>query len=259
MILFDCGLSLDRVAYKIFITITYLSQFRYNQLLMFYTRNMNFSRKLRSFHRNLGIIGSIKSTVQSVKSGYYPGRILIGPKTITNTKGGDINLENDGNFLFGCTAGGVSSPRLEPSKLSLQNNGTDQIEAENRARIGAGSTLHVCDGQFSMGDSYINARATIFCMDEISIGDDCAIAWNVHLLDADRHSIVRKNEKTERKKPISIKNNVWIGHDVSVKKGVTIGSGAVVASNSVVTKDVEQDCLVAGVPARPVEYNITWK
>jgi len=225
---------------------------------MLYVRNMNLTSGLRSFHKNLGIVGSLKSTVQSIKFGYLPGKILIGPKVFLDTKKGDIKFDKSGKFLFGCTAGGVSSPRLEPSKLSLQDDGTIRIEAEHRARIGAGSTLHVCDGQFSMGDSYINARATIFCMDEISIGDDCAIAWNVHLLDADRHSITRKNKKTIQKEPISIKDNVWIGHDVSVKKGVTIGSGAVVASNSVVTNDVEQNCLVAGIPARPIEHNISW-
>ena len=44
-------------------------------------------------------------------------------------------------------------------------------------------------------------------------------------------------------------DNCWFGANVSVLQGVTIGNGCVIAAGSVVTKDVPENCLVAGVPA----------
>ena len=51
-----------------------------------------------------------------------------------------------------------------------------------------------------------------------------------------------------------IKNDVWIGADVSIKPGVTIGNGAIVAAHSVVTKDVPPYAIVGGVPAKVIRY-----
>lgn len=50
-------------------------------------------------------------------------------------------------------------------------------------------------------------------------------------------------------KPIQIGSGVWIGARASILPGVTIGDGAVIAAGAVVTRDVPQDCLVAGIPA----------
>ncbi len=52
--------------------------------------------------------------------------------------------------------------------------------------------------------------------------------------------------------PITIEDYVWIANDATVLPGVTIGRGAVVASGAVVTKDVPELVVVAGVPARVV-------
>ncbi len=50
--------------------------------------------------------------------------------------------------------------------------------------------------------------------------------------------------------PIHIKANAWIGVGASVMPGVTIGENAIVAANAVVTKDVPDNMIVGGVPAR---------
>ena len=58
----------------------------------------------------------------------------------------------------------------------------------------------------------------------------------------------------EYNKPVSIGNDVWIGANVMIMPGTRIGDGAVLAGGAVVTKDVDDYCVVGGVPARPLKY-----
>ena len=50
--------------------------------------------------------------------------------------------------------------------------------------------------------------------------------------------------------PIRIGNKVWIGSNATILPGVTIGDGAIIAAGAVVTKDVEECSIVAGIPAK---------
>ena len=55
-------------------------------------------------------------------------------------------------------------------------------------------------------------------------------------------------------KPVHIKRNVWIGVNVTILPGVTIGENAVVGAGAVVTKDVPDNAVVVGNPARVIRY-----
>ncbi|MFQ6998067.1 MULTISPECIES: DapH/DapD/GlmU-related protein [Lachnospiraceae] len=54
-------------------------------------------------------------------------------------------------------------------------------------------------------------------------------------------------------KTIHIKEKCWIGAEVLILPGVTIGKGCVVAAGAIVTTDVEENTMVAGVPARIIK------
>ena len=54
-------------------------------------------------------------------------------------------------------------------------------------------------------------------------------------------------------KDVIIEEDVWIGSNVSLLSGVTIGRGCTVAAGAVVTKDVPDNTLVAGVPAKTIK------
>lgn len=58
-----------------------------------------------------------------------------------------------------------------------------------------------------------------------------------------------RNKGLEKALPIKVGDNCWFGANVSVMSGVTIGNGCVIAAGSVITKDIPDNCLVAGVPA----------
>lgn len=98
-----------------------------------------------------------------------------------------------------------------------------------------------------IGDrSYLNRRSQIKCQKKVSIGSDCAISWDVSIMDTDYHSIDGKPKSEE----ICIGNHVWIGCKSTILKGVKIGDGAVIAAGSLVNRDVPPYALVGGYQLR---------
>lgn len=59
--------------------------------------------------------------------------------------------------------------------------------------------------------------------------------------------------RLKSKGDIAIGNNVWIGDKASILGGVHIGDNVIVAANSVVTKNVPDNCVVAGIPAKVIK------
>jgi galactoside O-acetyltransferase len=102
----------------------------------------------------------------------------------------------------------------------------------------------------------INNCVSIVAFSRITIGDDVIIGTNCSILDSDAHDLNpnNRNNPDPIAKPIIIKNNVFLGSGVTILKGVTIGENAVVGNSSVVTKDVPDNAIVAGNPAKIIRY-----
>lgn len=88
---------------------------------------------------------------------------------------------------------------------------------------------------------------------KITIGDDVQIGPNVQLLTA-THPIepAPRRAKWEGSKPITIRDNVWLGGGVIVCPGVTIGENTVVGAGAVVTRDLPANVVAVGNPARVI-------
>jgi maltose O-acetyltransferase len=52
--------------------------------------------------------------------------------------------------------------------------------------------------------------------------------------------------------PIRIESDCWIGARVTILPGVRIGRGSTIAAGAVVIKDIEEDCMAGGVPAKVI-------
>lgn len=83
----------------------------------------------------------------------------------------------------------------------------------------------------------------------IFIGDGTLIGHNVVLATLN-HAKSPMERGTMIPAPIHIGKRVWIGSNATILPGVTIGDGAIVAAGAVVTKDVPENTIVSGVPAK---------
>ncbi|RCW48866.1 acyltransferase [Paenibacillus prosopidis] len=154
-------------------------------------------------------------------------------------------LEQGGSMLRVC--GRVIVSKAKDSKLIIGKNVILHKDT--------GFYLESKKAKIEIGDyTFINRRSEIRCKEQVKIGNNCAISWDVSIIDTDYHQL----SGTESTKPVFIGDKVWIGCKSTILKGITIGNGAVVAAGSVVTKDVEPYTLVAGVPAKEVKRNVKW-
>ena len=100
----------------------------------------------------------------------------------------------------------------------------------------------------------INMGSVLVLYSRITIGNDCLIGEYVSIREGDHKTYLKRPTRLQdhHSEPIAIDNNVWIGQGAVILKGVKIGTGAIIAAHSVVTKDVPENTIVAGVPARVV-------
>jgi acetyltransferase-like isoleucine patch superfamily enzyme len=120
--------------------------------------------------------------------------------------------------------------------------------------LGRGSKIRVHEGQVSIGaKSVLGEECTISAYQHVSIGRECVIADRAMMIDFD-HGVVEVErpirEQGIYKRDVRVGHNVWIGYGACLLRGVTVGDNCVVGTNSVVTKDVPDNAIVGGIPAR---------
>jgi maltose O-acetyltransferase len=99
-----------------------------------------------------------------------------------------------------------------------------------------------------------NFDCVILDVCEVRFGDNCMLAPGVHVYTA-THPLdpTERNSGKEYAKPIIFGDNVWIGGSAVINPGVSIGDNVVIASGSVVTKDVPNNVVVGGNPAKIIK------
>lgn len=103
-----------------------------------------------------------------------------------------------------------------------------------------------------VGDDFLtNYNVTILDIASVHIGDHVMIGPNT-LISTVGHPLSPKGRREHLgiAKPVFIGNDVWIDGNCVILPGVTIGNNVVVAAGAVVTKNVPDNCVVGGVPAK---------
>jgi len=96
---------------------------------------------------------------------------------------------------------------------------------------------------------FINFDCTFLDLGGITIEDNVLIAPKVSLL-SEGHLVSPENRHSLTVGHIHIKKNAWIGAGATILPGVTIGKNSIVAAGAVVSKDVPDNSIVGGVPAK---------
>ncbi|MGN6295201.1 MAG: sugar O-acetyltransferase [Ginsengibacter sp.] len=99
---------------------------------------------------------------------------------------------------------------------------------------------------------FINFDCTFLDLGGITIEDNVLIAPKVNLL-SEGHPLAPENRQSLVPGPIHIKKNAWIGANATILPGVTIGENAIVAAGAVVSKDVSDNTVVGGIPAKIIK------
>jgi acetyltransferase-like isoleucine patch superfamily enzyme len=122
--------------------------------------------------------------------------------------------------------------------------------------IGHGSKIRVHEGEVSIGaKTVMGQECTISAYQHVSIGRECIIADRAMLIDFDHGAVEVERPIREQgiyKRDVRVGHNVWIGYGACVLRGVSVGDNAIVGTSSVLTRDVPENAVVAGAPARVV-------
>lgn len=246
-----------------------LDRMPFNELSLKYFPNGNGHPGLNKYTKVMSKIGhrikdlglSIPAWATFFKYNFFSSQVKKGVKTpLYNKKYSVIQLDEGSKLILNARLK-VGEKQVKKSHLEtrilLEKDAVMKVDrpftiyAGSYIRVIKGGELHLA------GNGFINENVQITCGDKIEIGTGCFIGRDVIIRSYDAHQIEEDGYKMSA--PIKIGNHVWIGQGATILKGVTVGDGAVIAAGAIVTKDVPAHAVVAGVPAKVIKENISWK
>ena len=107
------------------------------------------------------------------------------------------------------------------------------------------------------GNSTINENSYVECEGGVKIGSNVMIGHCVSIL-SNTHNYSDLNIPMNRQglssSEINIGNNVWIGAKATITLGVTIGNNVIIGANAFVNKDIPDNAIVGGIPAKIIKF-----
>jgi acetyltransferase-like isoleucine patch superfamily enzyme len=169
-------------------------------------------------------------------------------------------LWNEPLFRSQCTA--VGSGLWMEELPYLQGHGRivigDGVRLSGKPHI-AFCNRHIDAPELSIGDeTFLGHLCDVRIARKVTIGRHCLIAGGVMIADYDGHPLDAAARRSglpaslSDVRPVTIGDDVWIGHGAVILKGVSIGPRSVIGAHAVVSRNVPADCVVAGNPARVV-------
>lgn len=141
-------------------------------------------------------------------------------------------------------------------RVTIQIGKSARVELGRWSWLGHGTKIRCHEGVVSIGaKSVLGQECTISAFQHVSIGRECIIADRVMLIDFD-HGVVEVERPIRLqgiyKRDVTVGHNVWMGYGACVLRGVTVGHNSIVGTSAVLTADVPENAVVAGIPARVI-------
>lgn len=144
---------------------------------------------------------------------------------------------------------------------------TNNVELGNNVKINSGKNKNViggqtkthlvsmCNGSIKIGNNVRISNSTLVSRESIIVEDNVMIGGSCKIYDTDFHSInyesrIKIPDVNIKSKRVIIKEGAFIGAHSIILKGVTIGKHSVIGAGSVVTRDVPDNEVWAGNPAK---------
>ncbi len=153
-------------------------------------------------------------------------------------------------------------------RLEIQIGSEAEVRFGRFVWIGDGSKIRCHEGEVEIGEkTVIGQECTISAYRRVRIGEQCVIADRAMFIDFD-HGVVEVERPIRvqgiYKRDVIVGSNVWIGYGACILRGVSVGDNSIVGTNSVVTRDVPANAVVAGIPARVIRMreaprDLTWE
>ena len=124
------------------------------------------------------------------------------------------------------------------------------INIEKGANFGKGNGIEIGDNSGIGVNCHV--RGPLEIGKDVMMGPDCMVMTSSH--NTSQTDIPMCQQGFHSKRKVTICDDVWIGARVIILPGVTIGKGAIIGAGAVVTKDVPEYAVVAGVPAKVIKY-----
>ena len=145
---------------------------------------------------------------------------------------------------------------MSPQNISIGNNSSIMSHC-----IIETSAVNDNKPHLRIGDNVsLGEYSHITCADKITIGNGVLTGRFVLITDNSHGNNTKEETNTpplarmiHSNGPVHIGDNVWIGDKVTILPNVTIGKGCIIAANAVVTKDIPEYSVVAGIPAKIIK------
>lgn len=142
----------------------------------------------------------------------------------------------------------------DQSVLDARGAGKGGIVIADEVFIGRGAVIQSKYGPISIGEkTNIGGNALLCAMGGVTIGKSVLVAGGCYIsggmYHTERTDLPIAEQGIYTRGPVSIGDGSWIGMGAIILDGVTIGKGCVVAAGAVVTRDLPDDAVAAGVPA----------